>query len=156
MNNISLTDLKKVNQEIDIFFDQYNWLLENKVNYFSVEDYMEYFEEILKKKSQHYSYHYPLKIEVLNEFKDRHLISYQPAGEKQGFLSSLFQISKELHLITKVGCEFKNNKPLMGVNLLFVSFGGLNLVNDFIKKYEPYINHDVFAETNLNNSLFGN
>lgn len=148
--NISLNDLKKVNEAIDQLFENNTWLLENKIDYFSVEEYVDYFEELNKKKSQHYSYHYPMTIDFLSEIKDRHLISYQPAGEKQGFLTSVFQLSKDLHLVSKIGCELKKGKPLMGVNLLFVSFDGISKVYDFISPYKKYINHDVFIEQELN------
>lgn len=150
---MNLSEIKILNEAIDKFYKNYNWLLENKHEYFSVEDYIDNLHYKLERSSQHFNFHYPFRDEIFTRLEQYHLISFQPADPKHGFIGSLFRIDDELHLITKVGVEYKNGKSNLGVSLLFISFGGLKRAYDFCVQHEDLINHDVYEEATITNGF---
>lgn len=150
---MNLSEIKDINKAIDEFYKNYTWLLGNKYRYFTVEDYIDNLQNRFDKISQHFNYHYPYKIDIFNELEPYHLISFQPSDPKHGFLGSLFSLEDHLHLITKVGVEYKNGKPNMGVSLLFITFDGLQPAYDFCIKHENLINFEVYDEPKISSGF---
>lgn len=139
-----LKELERINKAIGDFYSNHKDILICPYGYFTVDEYLENISYHLKKSFQHFNYNYPFKVEILERFKDKLILSYQPNDIKHGFAAFLFGINNNLHILAKVSCESRDDDVIFGVNLIFFSTGGLSEAITIAEENSDLINYDVF------------
>lgn len=139
-------ELLKLNKTIDTFFADYGEYFQDVVSTFSVEDYLDAF----------YEYHGPIKPvqfkgyytytgEILRQYKDKVVLTYQPSDAKNGFMGIIIQINPKVHMIAQVGAEFReDDMSTVGINPVFVSFDGMSPAIKWMDDNAEHIHAQVY------------
>jgi|TARA_R110000787_G_scaffold17748_1_gene55088 hypothetical protein len=147
-------ELLKLNETIDTFLEEYSYCFKDVISNLTVEEYLDFFYELHEPiKAVQFKSHYTYTGEILRQYADRIVLTYQPSELKNGFLGVMVQLSPKVHMIAQIGAEFRDDDmSTVGVTPIFVSFDGMSPALDWAKDNSDHIHQQVYQNENPNKS----
>lgn len=143
----NLPEIRAIAEKIDEFSKNYRHLFVNPYGYFSIEEYLELLTNRLDAHFLNFQYHYPFKVSFLEELKDKILLTYQPSDKTQGFMGSFIRIDDSLHILSKIGCEYKDHEAHVRLDTIMVTTKSIGEIYEWADEYKSHVNYELFQDS---------